>query len=392
MLPLAGVKVLDLSRVLAGPYCCSLLGEMGAEVIKVERPGIGDENRKWGKLWHGRSFDFMNVNRNKRGITINLSEASGQEIVRRLANTSDVLVESFIPGTLDKYGLGYEALGPLNPRLVYCSISAFGDRGPLRQKPGYDGSIQAFSGLMDMTGEADGGPVRSGASVIDMGTGVAAYGAIVTALLSRQATGKGQKVTASLLQTALAFLGSHAASARMTGYRPTRSGAGVTHIVPYGAYPTKDSHVVTGALNQQTWHKLCRALGCEELCSDPRFREIADRVANRKALTGILNGIFAGRTTDEWVAIFEEAGVVISPVNTLEQVLAHPQVAANDMMVRVDHASGPLDLVGAPMSFDQWETRPHLAPPDLGQHTDEILASIGYAPQDIESLKADGII
>ncbi len=392
MLPLSGVKVLDLSRVLAGPYCCSLLGEMGAEVIKVERPGVGDENRKWGKLWHGRSLDFMNVNRNKRGITINLSQAEGQEIVRRLAAGSDVLVESFIPGTLEKYGLGYETLGPLNPRLVYCSISAFGDRGPLRQKPGYDGSIQAFSGLMDMTGEADGGPVRSGASVVDMGTGIAAYGAVVTALMARHATGKGQKVTASLLQTALAFLGSHAASSRMTGYRPARAGAGVSHVVPYGAFTTRDSHVVTGALNQQSWRRLCQVLGCEELCADPRFREIGDRVANRKALDAILNGVFARRTTEEWVALFDEAGLVISPVNTLEQVLAHPQVDANGMMVGVDHACGPLDLVGAPMSFAQWDSRPRSAPPDLGEHTDEILASIGYAAADIESLKAGGVV
>ena len=210
-LPFAGLKVLDLSRVLAGPYCCALLGEAGASVVKVERPGAGDENRRWGHLWHGESLDFMNVNRNKRGITVNLHHPEGQEIIRKLAADADVVVESFVPGTMEKFHLDYESLKPLNPRMVYCSISAFGLQGPLRSKSGYDGALQAFSGHMSITGELEGGPVRTGASIIDMGTGITAYAAVTTALLGRQLSGNGQKVSVSLLQTALSLMGSHAA-------------------------------------------------------------------------------------------------------------------------------------------------------------------------------------
>lgn len=392
MLPLAGLKVLDLSRVLAGPYCCSLLGELGADVIKVERPAIGDENRSWGELWHGRSLDFMNVNRNKRDITINLAHPQGQEIVRKLACESDVLVESFTPGTLERFGLGYESVRSLNPRLIYCSVSAFGDRGPLRSKPGYDGSLQAFSGLMSITGEADGGPVRSGASVIDMGTGLTAYGAVLTALLGRQATGEGQRVSVSLLQTAIAFLGSHAAVYRMTGHQPSRAGSGVSHLAPYGAFKTQDSYVVTGALNQETWLRLCQVLQRSDLCTDPRFVELKDRVANRIALNEILNDVFSKKPTAEWVRAFEAAGLVIAPVNTVADMLAHPQAEANELMVTVAHPNGQLELVGVPMTFAKWDTKPRLPPPELGQHTDEILEAIGYSAEEIASLRASGAI
>ena len=209
-LPLQGIEVLDLSRVLAGPYCCSMLGELGADVIKIERPGRGDENRRWGGLWKGESLDYMSVNRNKRDLTVDIKTPGGQEIIRKIAARCDVLVENFLGGALDDLGLGYDALSKLNPRLIYCSISAYGGRGPLKDKPGYDGTVQAFSGHMAMTGESDGGPVRTGASMVDMATGITAYAAILTALAGRQVSGKGQRVSVSLLQTALALMGAHA--------------------------------------------------------------------------------------------------------------------------------------------------------------------------------------
>jgi len=392
VLPLAGIKVLDLSRVLAGPYCCALLGELGAEVVKVERPMTGDENRRWGHLWHGQSLDFMNVNRNKRDITVNLGHPQGQDIVRKLARRSDVLVENFLPGTLEKFGLGYDDLKPDNAGLIYCSISAFGSRGPLHDKPGYDGALQAFSGHMAITGEPDGGPVRTGASVIDMGTGITAYAAVLTALYARHDSGKGQKISASLLQTALCLMGSHAAVYLMSGKQPTRAGSGVSHLAPYGAYRTRDSHVVVGTLNEESWKKLCGVLGREDLTADPRFVNLHERVAHRRALDDILHGVFSTRTSGEWAAIFEHAGLVISPVNTLGEAMDHPQVAANNMIATTQHPAGELKLVGAPMTFGEWELKPRSAPPLLGQHTEEILQELGYEPDTINALRSEGAI
>lgn len=390
--PLHGLRVLDLSRVLAGPYCSMLLGEMGADVVKVERPGSGDENRSWGKLWQGESIDFMNVNRNKRDITVNLAHARGQEIIRRLAARADVLVENFTPGTLARYGLDYDALKERNPRLVYCSVSAYGEEGPLRAKPGYDGALQAFSGLMSITGEPDGGPVRSGASVIDMGTGLAAYGAIVTALLARQRSGQGQKVSVSLLQTAVAFLGTHAATYRTTGHQPVRAGSGVSHVVPYGAFRTRDSHVVIGALNQESWKKLCATLELPQLVADARFAQMQDRIANRAELNALIEQALQRRPTAEWAEIFESAGLVLSPVNTLADLMDHPQVAANGMMVDVGHSDGPLELVAAPMRFSASATGPQRPPPRLGQHTDEVLREAGYSDDEIAAFHGEGIV
>jgi len=391
-LPFAGLKVLDLSRVLAGPYCCALLGEAGASVVKVERPGAGDENRRWGHLWHGESLDFMNVNRNKRGITVNLHHPEGQEIIRKLAADADVVVESFVPGTMEKFHLDYESLKPLNPRMVYCSISAFGLQGPLRSKSGYDGALQAFSGHMSITGELEGGPVRTGASIIDMGTGITAYAAVTTALLGRQLSGNGQKVSVSLLQTALSLMGSHAAVYLMTGKQPTRAGSGVSHLAPYGAYRTRDSYVVIGTLNEETWHKLCRTLAHEDLMAEPRFANLHARVRHRRELDEILHGVFGAKTTAEWVDVFEEAGLVISPVNTLSEVMDHPQVVENGIIVSTQHPAGELKLVGAPMTFANWTLKPTSPPPLLGQHTNEVLQQLGYTLESIAALRSNGVI
>jgi len=390
--PLAGLRVLDLSRVLAGPFCCALLGEAGAEVIKVERPGKGDENRRWGHLWHGESLDFMNVNRNKRGITVNLNNPSGQEIIKRLAGRADILVENFVPGTLDRFGLSYESLAADNPRLIYCSISAYGLKGPMRTKPGYDGAVQAFSGHMAITGEADGGPVRSGASMIDMATGFTAYSAVLTAVISRARTGQGQRISASLLQTALSLMGAHAAVYLMTGHQPKRAGSGVSHLAPYGAYQTKDSHVVVGTLNEDAWSKLCAVLELRELVNDERFNDPQKRVANRKVLDETLSKVFITQLSSEWVDRFERAGLVISPVQTLSEVMRHPQVLENNMLNDISHPYGDLTLVAAPFSMESDVLAPQLPPPLLGQHTDEVLLEFGYTQPEIEILRKEGAI
>jgi len=392
-LPLEGFKVLDISRVLAGPYCCSLLGEVGAEVIKVERPGLGDENRRWGALWNGESLDYLSVNRNKRSLTVNIKCAEGQEIIRRIAAQSDVLVENFSGPVLDDLGLGYEQLSAINPGLVYCSISAYGAKGPMKDKPAYDGAVQAFSGHMSITGEPGGGPVRTGASVVDLGTGITAYGAVMTALLQRTRTGKGQKVTVSLLQTAIALMAQHAASFLMHGEEPRRAGAGVSHLAPYGAYRTKDAWVVTGALNDASWKTLCGVLDCEELTRDPRFVDGESRVRNRSELDNALGVAFAKQTSAEWTPLFEKAGVVIAPVNTLKDSLNHPQVLANNLVVAVQHVTaGEVRLAGAPMGFSSWNIGPRLPPPALAQHTEEILAEYGYGAAEIAALREQSIV
>jgi len=392
-LPLEGFKVLDMSRVLAGPYCCSLLGEVGAEVIKVERPGLGDENRRWGALWNGESLDYLSVNRNKRSLTVDIKRPEGQELIRRIAAQADVLVENFSGPVLDGLGLGYEQLSAINPRLVYCSISAYGAKGPMKDKPGYDGAVQAFSGHMSMTGEPDGGPCRTGASVVDLGTGITAYGAVMTALMQRTRTGKGQKVTVSLLQTALALMAQHAASFLMHGEEPKRAGAGVSHLAPYGAFRARDAWVVTGALNEASWKKLCGLLGCEALVGDPRFADGELRVKNRAALDVYMHEAFGRKTVAEWTQIFEAAGVVIAPVNNLEASLKHPQVLANDLVVAVQHATaGEVKLVGAPMAFSGWDIGPRRPPPALAQHTDEILAEYGYGADRIAEFREQGVI
>jgi crotonobetainyl-CoA:carnitine CoA-transferase CaiB-like acyl-CoA transferase len=392
MLPYAGLRVLDLSRVLAGPYCCALLADLGADVVKVERPGTGDENRQWGHLWHGTSLDFLNVNRNKRGITVDLAQPDGQGIIRKLVETADVLVENFVPGTLERYGLSYVDLAPLNPRLVYCSISAYGDKGPLSGKPGYDGALQAFSGHMMITGEAESGPVRSGASVIDMTSGLVAYGAVATALLGREKSGRGQRITVSLFHTALALMGTHGAVCLNTGRQPTRAGAGVSHLAPYGAYKTQDSWLVIGALSEHAWHNLCEALSLTELAADSRFSGMQERLKNRNELDALIGNRLAERDTSYWMGILETAGLVCSPVRTLAEALADPQTSENRMLMKIDSLQGELKLVRGPASYADWLDVHTDPPPDLSQHTDTILLEAGFQDVAIEGLRQAGVI
>jgi formyl-CoA transferase/CoA:oxalate CoA-transferase len=392
-LPLDGIRVLDLSRTLAGPYCASLLGEMGAEVIKVEQPGEGEENRRWPPVINGESCNFLSVNRNKKSITVNLKERDGQKIVREMVARGDVFIESFRPGTMEKMGLGYEALMGTHPRLIYCSISGYGEKGPLREMPGYDMTLQAYTGHMAITGEQGKIPIRMAAPILDMSTGITAYGAIVTALLSRSQTGRGQKISCSLLQTGVSLLGYHAVNFLAAGILPTRAGSGVWHLVPYQAFPTKDGFVVVGAPNERAWKEFCKALQAEPLAADPRFATNADRLAHREELIQLLSEIFRKRTSEEWVGVLNRAGLVGAAVRSVDQVLTDEQVLANEMVVRLNHPRfDSLRLLGMPANFSETPGRPQLPPPLLGEHTEEILTWLGYSQEAIQGLKERGVV
>lgn len=390
--PFADLRVLDFSRVLAGPYCCMLLGSMGAEVIKIERPGTGDESRAYGQLWHGVGLDYLNVNRSKRGMTLNLADPRGQEIARRLLRTADVLVENFVPGRMEGFGLGYERAREENERLIYCSVSAYGDHGPRRTKPGYDSIVQGFSGHMMITGEAGGGPVRAGASVVDLSTGLTAYAAIVTALMARQSTGVGQRVSVSLLHTALALLGTHGANFLNTGVEPERAGSGVGHLAPYRAYATADGYVVIGAQSEASWTRLCEVLGRSELAKDPRFVTLQDRIVHRAELDSVLEPIFVVRATEYWTTLLDDSGVVVGPVNSVGRGLTDPQVAANGFVELVEGPDDGLEFVRPPMQFDAWPKLSTTVPPTLGQDEDGVLAELNYDRDDIADLRAGGVI
>lgn len=392
--PLSGIRVIDVSRVLAGPYCAQLLADMGADVIKIEPP-TGDENRAWAPFnAAGDSCNFMSVNRGKKSLTLNLKNAEAQALLKKLIGDADIAIHSFLPETARRLGLDFDELQRLNPKLICCTISGFGGRGPFRERPGYDLMMQSFAGIMSITGERDGGPVRCGASFVDMATGMLAYGGITTALIAR-AHGKGAlKVEASLLETAVAFLGYHAVGWMEAGVMPERDGSGVWHLVPYQAFRCADGYVVTGATNDAAWARFCRALECEELKGDERYRRAEDRVHNRATLIPALERIFTTRSVAEWVRRLEEAEVAVSPLHTVDQVVEHPQVIANDMIVP---ASGGTvlkgKLLGLPFKLPGTVGMPTGAPPRLGEHTDEILRQrLHLSPTEIARLREAKVI
>ena len=394
MTALNGCKVLDVSRVLAGPSCAQLFADFGADVIKIE-DREGDENRRWLPVVNGRGANFMSVNRGKRAITLNLKSPRGQDILERLVRRADVLIENFPPETAKRLGLSWERLSALNERLVHVSITGYGARGPLRDRPGYDNMVQAFSGMMAMTGEADGGPARLGPSVIDMGTGMLAFAGACAALLAReQGRARGQHVEASLLQTAIAQLGYHFTAYTMAGVVPERSGSAVWHIVPYQAFRTADGHVLAGATNNAAWQRMAGVLGVPDLATDPRFAAAGERSARREELIAIIEPLFRARTTDEWVALLDAARVPASPVQDVAQAIAHPQVAAMDMIHEVpDGRGGSLKLCGVPLSMSATPPRPGARPPDLGEHTDAVLREeLGLSPEEIAALREEGVI
>lgn len=384
---LDGIKVLDLTRTLAGPFCTMMLGDMGAEVIKVEEPLRGDETRYWPPLWNGVSAHFLPFNRNKKSITLNLKNPKALEICLSLASQSDVLVENFKTDTVERLGLDYKTIQLRNPEIVYCSISGYGRTGPLANDPGYDLISQGYGGLMSVTGNPEGSPVRTGYSIGDLFTGMAAYGAITSALFSRERSGKGQYLETSLLESMVALMSYHATTYFATGTQPRRLGSAHPGVAPYQVFETKDGYLVIGVANDTQWHKLCQAMGLDHLSKDNRFDTNSNRVAHRKDLIEILNKYFAKKPTRIWITIIKEFGVPCAPINSIADVVNDPQVLARNMIIEMQHPQIPeLKMPNNPMTLHGTPTEIRYPPPQLGEHNTEVLTSLGYTKTDITQL------
>ncbi len=392
--PLAGVRVLDLTRVLAGPFCAMQLGDMGAEVIKVEEPGKGDDTRQWPPFVGGEATYFMSVNRSKKSITLNLKAPEGREILRRLAKKSDVLLENFRTGTMERLGLGWKALSRLNPRLVYCAISGFGESGPEAHRAGYDLVVQAESGIMDLTGFADGPPVKVGNSIGDLVAGMAAAHGVTLALLARAKTRRGQKVEIAMLDVMAALLTYQAGIYFGTGQRPTRRGNAHPSIVPYEVFKAADAYLTLGVANNSLWERCCAALARPELAKDPRYATEAKRVENRGALVPLLNEILGARTADEWMKRFEEVGVPAGRIRTVPEVCESPHLKARGMVVTLPHpAAGRVTVMGVPVRLHATPGKAVTAPPRLGQHTEAVLGSVlGLSRREVTRLRNSGVV
>jgi len=402
MRPLEDLRVLDISRALAGPYCCMMLGDLGADVIKVELPERGDESRNWGppfvgepyEIYPGESAYFMAINRNKRSITMNLKSSEGQEIIKRLASESDVFVENYRTGTLEKMGLGYEDLRALNPRLIYCSISGYGRNGPYAERPGYDFIIQAEGGIMGVTGPEEGPPYRVGISIIDITTGIFASTAILAALHWRESSGEGQLIDISLLDTSVALLANIASNYLVGGVEPSRMGNAHFNIAPYEVFRARDHWFTLGAANARQWEMLCDVTGQPELKNDPRFVTNKDRVANRAALSKILNDAFAKGDANEWLLKLQKADIPSGPINTIQDVFSHPQAEVREFKLKIEHpTAGLIDLPGFPYKMPQTPAKLHRPPPLLGEHTEEVLIELlGYSAAKVALLKEQKVI
>ena len=404
--PLSHIKVLDMSRVLAAPWAAQNLADLGADVIKVERPVKGDDSRAYAppflKDENGNetreSAYFCAANRGKRSITVNLTKPEGQQLVRELAAECDVLLENYKVGDLARYGLGYEDLAKINPGLIYCSVTGFGQTGPYKDRPGYDFMAQGMGGMMSITGEPDsvpgGGPQRCGVPIIDLTTGMYATIAICAALANRAVTGKGQWIDVALLDTTVAYLANQGMNYLPTGVSPERIGNAHPNIVPYQTFNTADGAIILACGNDNLFKKFCEVAGCMELTTDLKFSTNAARVQNRAEITALLNALFAKRTTKEWVKLLDDAGVANGPINNLQQVFEEPQVIARGMKIELPHAvAGKVSLVASPMRFSGTPIKHEVPPPALGQHTDEILRqSLKKSDAEIAKLKADGVV
>ena len=391
---LDGYRVLDLSRILSGPYCTMVLADFGAEVIKVERPGSGDDTRAWGPPFvGGQSAYYLSINRSKRSITVDLGQEQGREIIYALARVCDVAIENFRPGTADRIGVGYERLRQENSQLIYCSISGFGQDGPYRDRPGYDALAQAMSGMMYITGEPDGPPTKHGMSIADIGAGMWAALAIVSALLARERTGEGQYIDISLLDAQISWLTYTAGSYFATGRNPERYGSAHPSIVPYQPFATADGYLMLAVGNDRLWQRFCEVVNRPELGTRSGFATSAERVVNRGAVIDVVAEIMRQRSMAEWMSMLEEAGIPAGPINTVAQVLNDPHVLAREMVVTLDHpTAGEISVPGNPAKFSATSGETPSAPPLLGEHTDEILRSLGYTESRIAELRAQAIV
>lgn len=401
--PLDGLKVFDLTRVLAGPHCTQLLGDLGAEVIKVERPGSGDDTRGFAPPFQTddkgeettESAYYTGANRNKRSVTINIGTPEGQALARKLMADCDILVENFKAGTLERYGLGYEQIKAEFPRLIYCSITGFGQTGPYAPRPGYDGLIQAMGGVMSLTGVPDGEPMKVAVPICDLMAGMYASVGILAAVRHQAETGKGQFIDIGMLDTHVGWLANQGMNYLATGENPDRIGNQHPNILPYQVMPTADGYIVLSVGNDPTFERFCKLAGCEELLSDERFQTNAARVSNRDHVTETLNEITKQKPSDWWLENLEKEKIGCGPINNLEQVFADPHVKAREMVIEMDHpstGSKPMKLIANPIKLSATPPTYRKPPPLLGQHTDEVLQEAGLSADEIAKLKDDGTV
>lgn len=403
---LSHIRVLDLSRVLAGPWCAQNLADLGADVIKVERPGVGDDTRHWGPPFAqtpqgqdtAEAAYFISINRNKRSITVDISTPEGQDIIRALARDSDVVIENYKVGQLKKYGLDYDSLKLLKPDLIYCSVTGFGQTGPYAQRPGYDFIIQGLGGFMSVTGEADdlpgGGPQKAGVAIVDLFTGMYASSAILAAVIHRDRSGEGQYIDMALLDTQIAVMANISSNYLCTGVAPRRWGNAHPNIVPYQTFPTSDGWMIIAVGNDSQFRQFVKAGGREHLADDPRFADNPSRVAHRSVLVPLLTEMTMTKTKNDWIATLEKVNVPCGPINDLEEVFANEQVVSRQIEMQVPHpTAGTMKLVSSPMKLSATPVEVRMAPPTLGQHTDEVLRErLGMSAEQISALRNNQIL
>jgi len=395
MRPLEGIRVLDLTRVLSGPYCTMLLGDLGAEVIKVERPGEGDDTRAFAPPFQGdQAAYFLSINRNKKSITLDMKSEQGKEILWRLLDLSDVLVENFRPGAMERLGFGYEAVSDRRPAIIYCSISGFGDSGPQRDRAGYDVIVQGEAGIMDLTGPRDGPPHKVGTSIADLVSGLTAAQGILAALYSAKVDGRGQRVHVSMYEAVAALLTFNASIYFATGNSPKRRGNEHATIVPYETFEASDGWINLGVANDDIWRRFCAAVGTAELATDRRFANAPDRVRNRDSLVPLIKEVFKQRSRDEWLKLLDASGVPCGAIRTVAEVCDGEVLRARGMIAEMPHASaGNVNGIKSAIHLSETVLDTYAPPPKLGEHTNEVFFGLlGYSNDKVNALRSEGVV